>query len=78
MNGISDIETVYRQRYLDLITMRKALKDLSLEVNCKNSRDFYFENNFIEIETPVLWNVFQCTAAKPFITQWKFWWRFFP
>ena len=34
----------------------------------KTLRDFYFENDFIEIETPVLWNSASGAAAKPFIT----------
>lgn len=66
---ISDIETVYRQRYLDLITNEESFERFKLRSKfVKTLRDFYFENNFIEIETPVLWNAASGAAAKPFIT----------
>ena len=35
----------------------------------KTIRDFYEEYNFIEIETPVLWNAASWTAAAPFTTK---------
>ena len=31
-------------------------------------REFYFKNNFLEIETPILWNSASGAAAQPFIT----------
>ncbi|ATU05507.1 lysine--tRNA ligase [Candidatus Gracilibacteria bacterium HOT-871] len=68
-HGISDIETVYRQRYLDLITNEESFERFKLRSKfVKTLRDFYFENNFIEIETPVLGNAASGAAAKPFIT----------
>ena len=66
---LADIETVYKQRYLDLITNEESFERFKLRSKfIKTLRDFYFENDFIEIETPVLWNSASGAAAKPFIT----------
>jgi lysyl-tRNA synthetase class 2 len=34
----------------------------------KTLRDFYYENNFVEVETPVLGNAASGAAATPFVT----------
>lgn len=66
---ITDIETIYRQRYLDLITDNDTYERFKLRSKfIKTLRDFYFENDFVEIETPVLWNAASWAAAAPFIT----------
>ena len=66
---ITDEETIYRQRYLDLIMNDESYSRLRLRSKfIKTLRDFYFENEFVEIETPVLWNAASGAAAAPFIT----------
>jgi len=54
-HGVSDQETIYRQRYLDLIMNDESFIRFNLRSKVVQVlRDFYKENNFIEIETPVL------------------------
>jgi lysyl-tRNA synthetase, class II len=66
---IKDEETIYRQRYLDLITNDESYNRFVLRSKfIKTLRDFYHENDFVEIETPVLWNAASGAAAAPFIT----------
>lgn len=66
---VQDIETIYRQRYLDLIMNDDSYNRFILRSKfIKTLRDFYFDNSFIEIETPVLGNAASWAAASPFIT----------
>ncbi len=66
---VTDEETIYRQRYLDMIMNDDSYNRLKLRSKfIKTLRDFYDENDFIEIETPVLWNAASWAAAAPFIT----------
>jgi len=68
-HGITDQETLYRQRYLDLITNDDTYNRFLLRSKLvKALRDFYDENGFIEIETPVMWNAASGAAAAPFFT----------
>lgn len=66
---LKDEETIYRQRYLDLITNQDSYDRFVLRSKfIKVLRDFYDQNQFLEVETPVLWNAASWAAAKPFIT----------
>ncbi len=66
---ITDEETIYRQRYLDLIMNDESYNRLRLRSKyIKTLRDFYDKNDFLEVETPVLWNAASGAAAAPFIT----------
>lgn len=66
---VKDKETIYRQRYLDMVMNEDSYERLKWRSHfMKAIRDFYFENGFIEIETPVLWNAASGAAAQPFIT----------
>lgn len=66
---VQDIETIYRQRYLDLIMNDDSYTRFKLRSKfIKTLRDFYHNNEFIEIETPVLGNAASWAAAAPFIT----------
>jgi len=52
---ISDKETIYRQRYLDLITNQESYDRMLFRSDfIKTIRDFYIKNNFVEITTPIL------------------------
>jgi len=68
-HGVKDQETIYRQRYLDLIMNQDSYdRFLFRSKFVKTLRDFYDEHDFIEVETPVLWNAASWAAAAPFIT----------
>lgn len=66
---INDVETIYRQRYLDLITNEESYQRMLLRSNfLKVVRQFYWDNWFVEVETPIMWSSASGAAAKPFIT----------
>ncbi len=73
---VTDQETIYRQRYLDLITNEETYQRMLFRSNfLKKLREFYLKNNFIEITTPTLWTSASWAAAKPFITQHNDFWE---
>ena len=68
-HGLKDVDTRYRQRYLDLMvnlevreTFRKRTKII------QSIRRYLDERDFLEVETPVLSTLAGGAAAKPFIT----------
>ncbi|MDC0920061.1 lysine--tRNA ligase [Candidatus Thioglobus sp.] len=68
-HGLSDQETRYRQRYVDLITneqARDAFKRRSAIVTY--IRNFFNEADFMEVETPMLQTIPGGATAKPFET----------
>ncbi len=67
---VNDKETIYRQRYLDLITNQESYNRMLFRSNfIKTLRDFYIKNDFIEITTPILWTSASGAAAQPFTTK---------
>lgn len=67
--GLSDVETRYRQRYLDLMAnpeVRQVMVTRSRIVAAV--RRFYDQRGYLEVETPVLQAVAGGAAARPFIT----------
>ena len=68
-HGVEDIETIYRQRYLDLITNDESKKKFLFRSRfIKEIRRYLDELGYIEIETPILNNKASGASAKPFIT----------
>jgi lysyl-tRNA synthetase class 2 len=68
-HGLQDLETRYRQRYLDLIMnpgSRDTLRKRSAIVAAL--RNFLIERGFLEVETPMLHGILGGASAKPFIT----------
>ncbi|TAL25140.1 MAG: lysine--tRNA ligase [Nitrospirae bacterium] len=68
-HGLKDIETRYRQRYVDLIVnpeVKEAFKKRSAII--KAVRDFLEEKGFIEVETPMMHQIPGGAAARPFQT----------
>ncbi len=68
-HGIKDIETRYRQRYLDLIandTARQAFLTRTKIISAM--RRFLDSRGFLEVETPVLQPLYGGAFAKPFTT----------
>ncbi len=68
-HGIEDIETIYRERYLDLIMNDDSKKKFLFRSKFIRELRNYLENKgYIEIETPILNNKASGALAKPFIT----------
>jgi lysyl-tRNA synthetase class 2 len=68
-HGLRDVETRYRQRYLDLI-VNPEVKDLFLKriKIIMLIREFLNKKGFIEVETPMMQPIPGGAAARPFIT----------
>ncbi len=68
-HGLTDIETRYRQRHLDLIVNPKV-KDLFYKRSSiiQLIRDFMHKNDFLEVETPMMHPMAGGAMAKPFKT----------
>ena len=68
-HGLQDPELVYRQRYLDLITNRDSFDRFQTRTKIiKAIRNYMDNNDFTEVETPILENVASGAEARPFIT----------
>jgi len=68
-HGLNDVETRYRQRYLDVIANKESRDALVGRFEMTRLwREFMWGSGFMEIETPVLQNVASGAAAKPFVT----------
>lgn len=68
-HGLKDIETRYRQRYVDLV-MNPEVKEAFLVRNklIQAVREFLDKNGFIEVDTPMLQAIPGGATAKPFVT----------
>tara|TARA_B100001057_G_scaffold9243_1_gene8471 strand:- start:14348 stop:15814 length:1467 start_codon:yes stop_codon:yes gene_type:complete len=68
-HGIADIEIKYRQRYLDLITDTQS-KDVFIKRSkiVSQIREYFTENDYMEVETPMMHQIPGGANAKPFIT----------
>ncbi|MBR4507204.1 MAG: lysine--tRNA ligase [Alphaproteobacteria bacterium] len=68
-HGLTDMETRYRQRYLDIVSNPDARAALLGRFKMtQNLRDFMNRHGFLEIETPIMQNIASGAAAKPFTT----------
>ena len=68
-HGLHDVETRYRQRYVDLIvndTSRDILRKRSAIIS--SLRSYLTEMDFLEVETPMLHPIPGGAIAKPFVT----------
>ena len=68
-HGLTDIETKYRQRYLDLMTNHETKERFikrSQIVSC--IRNYLNSHDFLEVETPMLHPIPGGAAARPFVT----------
>lgn len=69
VQGLTDQETRYRQRYLDLISNEESRRTFMIRSKVVSGiRQFFLEKDFIEVETPMLQVIPGGAAAKPFIT----------
>ena len=68
-HGLQDVETRYRQRYLDLIANQRTREIFQTRSKAINLiRRFLDERDFLEVETPVLHPIAGGATAKPFVT----------
>lgn len=68
-HGVNDVQICYRQRYLDLLMNKESQERFLLKSNIiKEIRNFLEQNEYIEIETPVLINKPSGALARPFIS----------
>lgn len=68
-HGLSDVETIYRKRYLDLISNRESFERFIARSKIVSEIRRYLDNQgFLEVETPVLHNEAGGAAARPFET----------
>lgn len=68
-HGLTDHETRYRQRYLDLIANEETRKTFLMRSKITDTvRDYLKERAFLEVETPMMQVLAGGAAAKPFVT----------
>ena len=68
-HGLTDKETRYRQRYVDLIVNPESRRNFEIRsAFVKYLRNFLDARGYMEVETPVLNTLAGGAAARPFIT----------
>jgi len=68
-HGLKDIETRYRQRYVDLIVNPEVRENFARRsVIIKAVRDFLESKGFIEVDTPMMHQIPGGATARPFST----------
>src|SRR5436853_7149977 len=69
-HGLQDIEARYRQRYLDLLTNERSRAVFEKRIAIvRETRRFFEERGFVEVETPILQTMSGGAAAEPFKTR---------
>lgn len=68
-HGVKDPETRYRRRHLDLISNPEVRDVFRTRAGIVRSLREYFDNeDFLEVETPILQPIYGGAAARPFVT----------
>ncbi len=68
-HGLTDMETRYRQRYLDIIANEDTRRTMKMRFRMMRLiRDYLNNNGFVEVETPIMQVVASGAAARPFVT----------
>jgi len=68
-HGLTDTETRYRQRYLDLLMNEETRADVALRARIVAAVRRYLDaHGFLEVETPVLQPRYGGALAEPFVT----------
>lgn len=71
-HGVTDTETRYRQRYVDLMTNEEVRRIFVVRTAAISSiRRFLDERGFLEVETPTLQPLYGGAAARPFTTHYN-------
>ncbi|HMV65000.1 MAG TPA: OB-fold nucleic acid binding domain-containing protein, partial [Rhodocyclaceae bacterium] len=68
-HGLADVETKYRQRYVDLIMSEESRRTFVARSRLVQSiRNYMTGHGFLEVETPMMHPIPGGAAAKPFVT----------
>src|SRR5215813_15606889 len=68
-HGLADVETRYRKRYLDLIANEGTRDTLLTRARIIAAiREYFIDNGYTEVETPMLQTLYGGAAARPFVT----------
>ncbi|MCZ7563872.1 MAG: lysine--tRNA ligase [Burkholderiales bacterium] len=68
-HGLTDQETRYRLRYVDLITSEETRRTFALRSRIiQEIRAFMVERGYLEVETPMMQPIPGGAAARPFVT----------
>src|ERR1041385_3828387 len=71
-HGLQDIEARYRQRYLDLLTNERSREIFEKRIIIvRETRRFFEDRGFREVETPIMQTIAGGAAAEPFRTHHK-------
>lgn len=70
--GLTDVETRYRQRYLDLI-MNEEARDVFVKRSriVDAMRRYFIDRDFMEVETPMMQPIPGGATAEPFVTHYN-------
>lgn len=67
--GFKDVETRYRQRYVDLIMNTEVKKTFEIRSKIIQAmREYLVKNGYLEVETPILQPIYGGAFARPFVT----------
>jgi lysyl-tRNA synthetase class 2 len=68
-HGLQDVETRFRQRYLDLIVNPDVRRVFEIRSRVESAiREFLTARGFLEVETPVMQSIPGGALARPFVT----------
>ena len=68
-HGLADQEIKYRQRYVDMIVSEETRNTFKARSKIVSAiRNFMVDNDFLEVETPMLHPIPGGASAKPFVT----------
>lgn len=68
-HGLKDVETRYRQRYVDLIVTPRSVEIFKARTTIiRELRAFLDESGFMEVETPMMQAIPGGATARPFVT----------
>ena len=68
-HGLTDVETRYRQRYVDLLADAEVRRVFAIRSRAVTAvRRFLDERGYLEVETPTLQPLYGGAAARPFTT----------
>ena len=68
-HGLTDVETRYRQRYLDLIVSPETRRVFEIRSRILSAiRGFFNGRGYLEVETPMMQSLAGGAVARPFVT----------
>ncbi|VVB70095.1 Aspartate--tRNA(Asp/Asn) ligase [uncultured archaeon] len=68
--GLTDIESRYRKRYLDLISNPEVKNNFIMRTRIVDGiREFLNKRDYLEADTPILQKIYGGAAATPFVTK---------